>query len=635
MLKKSVGEGKEYSSAKLDLPPVAENGTEEPAAVTFAKLKKQEFVLHRSPAVTFLWRFVEGWPVEFVTDNVEEVLGYTAEDFLSGCVSWVKITYPEDVPRLEAEIAQFLQEGVKEWEQEYRLITKSGEVRWFEDRNIFIKDSEGVITHIQGIILDITKRKRIEEELRESERKYREIASSIPGVVYQFVMRKDGSYYSPFMSEGASSILGISPQEVMNDPNSIFDRIVKEDRGYIDRSIIESARTMDPWSQQFRVRLKTGEVRWIRGSSIPHRLPNEDVLWNGVLYDITDHERAREILQSEHNDLERRVSERTIEIAKANEELQEEIKERKQAEAALRASEKKYRELVENLNDIIYQTDENAVVTYVSPNVETIGGYKQSEIIGKKFTDFVFQEDLEGRMKKFKEMMSGGNEPTEYRYATKFGQYVWIRTTAKPIIESNRVIGVQGVLTDITKRKQAEEALLEAQANLKRHRDKLEEMIEQRTRELEEKNKELSVQAQKLGEMNSALRVLLDQRETDKEEFVKVLIQNLRTLVIPYLEQLKGRQHSAKLNANLEIAISNLQDILFSFGSTLASRYSNLTPREIQVASLIRDGKSTKEIAQLFNLSTRSIEYHRENIRKKLRLINKKVNLRSHLFSLK
>ncbi|MBW2090801.1 MAG: PAS domain-containing protein [Deltaproteobacteria bacterium] len=615
--------------------PVEDWQVKKPLANGLDTLKELEFMLHGSPAVTFIWRVAENWPVDFVTNNVQAILGYSAEDFLSGRVSWVGITHPEDVPRLEEEIAQNFREGVKEWEQQYRLVTKSGEVRWFEDRNISITDSEGNITHIQGIVLDITKRKRMEQKLRETERQFREIASSIPGVVYQFVLKQDGSYASPFMSKGAKTILGISAQEAVSNPNTIFDLIVEEDLDSLYQSIADSAETMSPWLQEFRIRLKTGEIKWIHGSSIPHRQPNGEVLWNGVLLDITERMRAQKLLQEAYDELERRVHERTKDLAKANEELQNEIKERKQMEEALRESERKYRELVENLNDIIYQTDENAVVTYISPNIETMSGHKQSEIIGKKFTEFVHQDDVEVRMDKFRNILSGGNEPTEYRYVTKSGEAIWIRTLAKPIIENGRVVGLQGVLTDITGRKQAEEALLEAQANLKRHRDTLEEMVEQRTKELEATNKELSAQAQKLQEMNSALRVLLDQRETDKQEFATVLVQNLRTMVLPYLEELKGKQSSPKHNASLEIAISNLQDILFSFSSTLATRYSNLTPREIQVASLIRDGKSTKEIAQLFGLSTRSVEYYRENLRKKMGLANKKVNLRSYLFSLK
>ncbi|NQU11398.1 PAS domain-containing protein [bacterium] len=118
-----------------------------------------------SQAVVFRWRVAEGWPVEFVSNNVVDVLGYTAEDFTSGRVSWPGITHPDDVPRLETEVASYLREGIMEFSQEYRLLTRSGDVRWIEDRNMALVDQKGRITHVQGIVLDVTQRRQREREI--------------------------------------------------------------------------------------------------------------------------------------------------------------------------------------------------------------------------------------------------------------------------------------------------------------------------------------------------------------------------------------------------------------------------------------------------------------------------------------
>jgi two-component system sensor kinase FixL len=140
------------------------------------RLRELEDIVNRSPMLVFLWRVAPGvWPVEFVSRNVERVLGYLADDFLAGRISWPGITHPEDVPRLEAEIARYLEEGRKEWAQQYRLITRSGEIRWFTDQNLALSDAQGAVTHIQSIVLDITERRRMEEALCESERKFREL----------------------------------------------------------------------------------------------------------------------------------------------------------------------------------------------------------------------------------------------------------------------------------------------------------------------------------------------------------------------------------------------------------------------------------------------------------------------------
>ncbi len=129
------------------------------------KLRELESIINRSPAVVFLWRLDEGWQVEFVSDSVKQ-FGYTPEELLSGQVSWDNITYPEDVPRIEAEVAEYFQRGVMEFAQEYRFITKSGEARWIEGLSKGLKDSNGVVTHVQSIILDVTERKRAEEKLQ-------------------------------------------------------------------------------------------------------------------------------------------------------------------------------------------------------------------------------------------------------------------------------------------------------------------------------------------------------------------------------------------------------------------------------------------------------------------------------------
>ncbi|WP_054030413.1 PAS domain S-box protein [Desulfatitalea tepidiphila] len=118
-----------------------------------------------------------------------------------------------------------------------------------------------------------------------------------------------------------------------------------------------------------------------------------------------------------------------------------------------------YRTLVENLNDVLYTTDENAVITYVSPNIQQISGYGPNEVIGRKFTDFVHPADLPDRTNQFSSAMSGDGRATEYRLSTKGNGIKWIRTHAKPITRNGRTVGVQGILVDISDRKEMELAL--------------------------------------------------------------------------------------------------------------------------------------------------------------------------------
>lgn len=131
-----------------------------------ASIKRQkqlEFIVNKSPAVAFLWRAKEGWPVAYVSENIQQ-FGYTAEDLTSGRVPYISIIYPEDIERVGEEVTRYTTEGRNEFNQEYRILTKQGEVRWIDDRTWVRRNATGQVTHYQGVILDITDRKQAEIE---------------------------------------------------------------------------------------------------------------------------------------------------------------------------------------------------------------------------------------------------------------------------------------------------------------------------------------------------------------------------------------------------------------------------------------------------------------------------------------
>lgn len=145
---------------------------------------------------------------------------------------------------------------------------------------------------------------------------------------------------------------------------------------------------------------------------------------------------------------------------------------------------------------------------------------------------------------------------------------------------------------------------------------------------------ELTAQSRQLEEFNDALKVLLNQRDKDKAGIEESITTNLKSLVLPYLERLRQSLLNAEQRGHLEAALSNLGELGSSFGATLRSPLYGLTPRELEVADLVKHGKSNKEAATVLCISVRSVESHRRTIRRKLGLQNKKVNLRSFLLSL-
>ena len=129
------------------------------------------------------------------------------------------------------------------------------------------------------------------------------------------------------------------------------------------------------------------------------------------------------------------------------------------------------------------------------------------------------------------------------------------------------------------------------------------------------------------------MRVLLEQREKDKRELEENVLNNVQKALLPYVEKVKNARSAPDRYIFLDILESGIKNIVSPFYRNMTLGQFNLTPREIEIASLVKEGKSTKEIAQLLALSPRTIDLHRLNIREKLGLKSKKANLRSVLLS--
>jgi DNA-binding CsgD family transcriptional regulator len=159
-----------------------------------------------------------------------------------------------------------------------------------------------------------------------------------------------------------------------------------------------------------------------------------------------------------------------------------------------------------------------------------------------------------------------------------------------------------------------------AEKELERHRNHLEELVKERTIDLEE--------------ANTALEVLLRKREKDKTDLEENMLFNVKELVIPYLEKLSRGPLDKRQEVLLHIAESNLNEVISPFIRGLSNRYLRLTPTEIHLANLIKQGKTTKEIAEMLCLAPSTIDFHRDNIRNKLGIKKKKINLKTYLSSL-
>lgn len=297
------------------------------------------------------------------------------------------------------------------------------------------------------------------------------------------------------------------------------------------------------------------------------------------------------------------------------------ITERIKAEESLRESEEKFKTVAEQSPNMIFINKMGRIV-YTNKRSEALIGYENEEICSPEFNwlNLLAPESLELAKKSFKKHSRCLDiEPTEYTFLSKNGKRINTHINTK-LIEYKGEKAILGIITDITARKQAEEALQQAH-------DKLKQMVKERTKELEEKTN-------RLIDLNAALNVLLEKRDQDKQRLAQDVVQNVQDLIQPMVDSLKNSGLNNHQLGYLEALESFLNEIASPFSGTLKAQYRMLTPTEVRVANLIRQGKTTKEIVQLLNSSEVAIKHHRRGIRKKLGITYQKVNLASHLASL-
>lgn len=330
----------------------------------------------------------------------------------------------------------------------------------------------------------------------------------------------------------------------------------------------------------------------------------------GVSRDITARKQAEEIIVHAKAILERMVEERTEELSRQSARLEAEIGQRRIVEQKLRESETLYRTIFDNTGTAMMIVDENSTIRLVNAEFEKLSGYTRPETEGRlRWTDLL----SEGTLLQKAPLPNGRSRPAspavrhyECQAVDKYGQVRDLFATVSEIPGARqRIVSLQ----DVTERKQAVETI--------------------RRRE-----QEMAAQNVELKELNTTLKVLLKNREEDRREIEEKIIHHIQELVLPLLAKLRKRIPGARELSLIGAAESNLRAVITHSSQKLSPGLLHLTPKEIQVANLIRDGRTTKEIAEHLDVSKSAIDTHRHHIRGKLGLKKRRVNLATYLHSL-
>jgi PAS domain S-box-containing protein len=286
------------------------------------------------------------------------------------------------------------------------------------------------------------------------------------------------------------------------------------------------------------------------------------------------------------------------------------ITERKHAEEALRESEEKFKTIFENANDQIVYIDLDGTVIDINQAFEDILGYKREDVIGKKFYEFEALKpgDWQKAIDAANDLMDGKSVADyvfEFEAVASDGRKIYIEVNPRAVVKDGEIKGVLAITRDVTARKMEMEDM--------------EGLVKERTSNLEEANTALRVMLKKAGEVRAEMG--------ERIQF------NVKEFVFPYLEKLKKTELNETQQSYVDNLEENLNEITSPFLRGISTRYMRLTPTEIQVANMVKQGKTTKEIASLLNMSARTIDTHRYSIRNKLGVRNEKINLRTYLMS--
>ncbi|BAY82035.1 two-component sensor histidine kinase [Calothrix parasitica NIES-267] len=346
-----------------------------------------------------------------------------------------------------------------------KITNIDGEIEWIKWE---CRPWNGDNGEIKGIIFSsekVTEQMLCNEALTASERRFRKLAATVPGVIYQFRLDATGEISFPYISPGCRRFLEIEPHKVEQDFSVVFDLIHPDDRDSYLESMRLSADTLLPWVWEGRIVTSlAGKCKWVRCVLRPERQTGCDILWGGLMIDISDKIQIEEKLRQYQQDLESKVKSRTAELESANQQLQTQITGRQQAEESLHKTEARLEKLAANIPGMIYQytlcPDGSNYFSYVSPGCYELFELKPERIQGnaRSIFDQIHPDDLPILQQSI--ATSAQNLQLwkhEWRITTSSGELKWLKGHARPEKQANGDIVWDGMVMDITELKQAED----------------------------------------------------------------------------------------------------------------------------------------------------------------------------------
>ena len=374
-----------------------------------------------------------------INPNVEKVIGYKKQEVINQDFRELSLLPSEFIP-IAIESFKSLLKGKKPKAKDLQFFTKDGELRWGNfQRSLLHIDNKPLI---QIIGQDITERKQIEQKLKESEQKYRQLVENIPDAIYSTLPDETGT--TTFMSNKWLAWTGFAPEDFYKDPKTWEKSIHPDDRESTLKKFNEMCEQEKEYILEYRVKHReTGEISFLRDHGVPiYDDKGNNLRYDGIVTNISD---------------------------------------QKEAEKRLKESERLFRNLFETMTEGIVLVNAEGQIIQANPAAEHILGLTRSTIETRNFispeweilrpdgTSMPSNEMAGPRAMKEKRLVKnvimGVRRPDE--------TIIWINVSAAPLVDNNKISGIVGTFSDITERKDAEDKLKESEMALRKSQQEL------------------------------------------------------------------------------------------------------------------------------------------------------------------
>jgi|GEM_PF-335898 len=256
----------------------------------------QKIALSSPGGIYILTRNLDGLLYfEYVSSAFENIFEITSEQALENFNNYKNLMHPDDLDGYHKAV-NYSNENLSPFNHKWRIITPTKKLKWVQARSRPEYRDNGSMAWY-GVVLDIT-------DQMEGEQRLNQLAEHIPGMIYQYRLRPDGSSCFPYASDGIREIYGVTPEQVKSDASSAFIALHPDDLEYVIKSIVESANNLSPWYCEYRVCHENDRVNWVFGHATPQKEVDGGIIWHGYISDISDRKQTEIALAKAKEDAE-------------------------------------------------------------------------------------------------------------------------------------------------------------------------------------------------------------------------------------------------------------------------------------------------------------------------------------------